>query len=36
MRTLNELNKRFGLGGNIIDLPTTPSKNKPSLNEIFK
>ena len=28
IRTLNELNKRYGLGGNIIDLPTTPSKTK--------
>jgi len=42
IRTLNELNKRFGLGGDIIALPTTPSKTnsspnvaKPSLNEIF-
>lgn len=28
IRTLNELNKRYGLGGNIVDLSTTPKTTK--------
>jgi hypothetical protein len=31
IKTLNNINKRFGLGGDIVELPTTPAKEKVSV-----